>query len=159
MKLINFYSNIWIISNFNNENITSDKIITYISKIKNTHNITKTINLDKEFKFWSDTYISKFNNTISSQIILDNQNKTINLFKGISKVLINSFINQKQILIFTSSKNNCLLGLLIFFICKEGNITLDNAIKTVNSKLGNLQGYILDPNIKKILISECYGIK
>jgi hypothetical protein len=155
MKLTNFYSNIWIISNFDNEKIATDTLLTYISKVKQNHNITKTINLDKEFKFWTSTYSSRFNQTISTQMILDSQKKALALFNKLSVLIINSFINQQQILIFTSIKNDCLLGLLVYFVSKEGCIDLEKAINTVNSKLGCLRGFQLDSNIKKILISEC----
>ena len=159
MKLTNFYSNVWIISNFDNEKISTDNLLTYISKVKQNHNINKTINLDKEFKFWSSTYTSRFNQTISTQIILDNQKQAISMFKKLSRLITNSFINQQQILIFTSLKNECLLGLLVYFISKEGDVDLEKAVNTVNSKLGCLSGFHLDPNIKKILISECYTKK
>jgi hypothetical protein len=159
MKLTNFYSNIWIISNFDNEKIQTDTLLTYISKVKQNHNITKTINLDKEFKFWSSTYSSRFNPTISTQIVLDSQKQALSLFNKISRLIINSFINQQQILIFTNDKNDCLLGLLVYFISKEGGIDLEKAVTTVNSKLGSLRGFHLDSNIKKILINECYNKK
>jgi hypothetical protein len=157
MKLTNFYSNIWIISNFANEKINTQDLITYISKVKQSHNINKTINFDKEFKFWSSTYASNFNQAISTQMILDGQNKSLSMFEKFSKILINSFINQQQILIFASIKNDCLLGFLVYFISKYGTVPLDKAITTVNSKLGCLQGHKLDPNIKKLLISSCYS--
>lgn len=159
MKLTNFYSNIWIISNFDNEKIATDTLLTYISKVKQNHNITKTINLDKEFKFWTSKYTSSFNQTISTQMILDSQKQALLLFNKLSRLLINSFINQNQILIFTSSKNDCLLGLLIYFVSKEGGIDLEKSVDTINSKLGGLRGFQLDSNIKKMLINECYNKK
>jgi hypothetical protein len=159
MKLTNFYSNVWIISNFDNENIPTDTLLTYISKVKQNHNITKTINLDKEFKFWSSTYSSRFNQAISTQMVLDSQKQALSLFKKISRLIINSFINQQQILIFTSFKNDCLLGLLVYFVSKEGAVDLEKSVSTVNSKLGCLRGFQLDSNIKKILINECYTKK
>jgi hypothetical protein len=157
MKLTNFFSNLWIISNIENDNINKQDFINYISKIKQNHNIGKIINFDKEFKFWNNEISIKFNNTITTQIIIDNQKKTEELFKKISKFIISSLINQIQILIISINKNECLIGFIIFFICKYGGINLNKAMDTIESKLGCLSGYRLDENIKKILINKCHN--
>jgi hypothetical protein len=154
MKLTNFYSNIWILSNFNNNDIEQEKIIKYIANIKNNNNIDKNINFDKEFNFWKNN--NGFNNTINTQIIIDNQKKVITLYKKISKIILNSFINQKHILLISYKNNECLLGFIIYFLCNYANITLDNAVNVINSKLGTLHNYSIDVNIQKILIQTCY---
>jgi len=156
MKLTNFFSNLWIITNLENNNIDAEFFLSYISKVKIQHNINKIINFDKEFKFWNSNISNIFENTISTQMILDNQKKCLNLYKKISILILNSLLNNNQILLVSCSKNECLIGFILYFICKKGNIELDKAFNTLNSKLDCLDKFILNTNIKKILISECY---
>lgn len=158
MRFTNLYSNVWLLSNYDNQNITNDDMLNIMNKIKTTHNISKIINFDNEFSFWQSKGATiEFNNTINTQIILDNQKRCLLLYQKISKILINSFISNKEILLISVNKLECLLGFLIYFICKNGDISLEKAITTLDSKLGCLHGYILDENIKKIVIKECYS--
>ena len=128
MRLTNFFSNIWLITNLDNETVSYQELLNHISKIKQQHNIYKIINFDKEFKFWTNDISSKFNNTITTQIIIENQKYALELYKKYSKLLLSTLINQKQLLIFTIEKNECLIGFILYFICKHGNVKLDKAI-------------------------------
>ena len=151
MAFINFYSNIWIYYNIDNN---KEQFLTNISKIKSLHNIKTIINIDSEYKFW-DFNEYTFNNIIATQVILDKQFKCLTQFKKQCKLLESYIINNKQILIITYCKLQILVALLSYFLNKKGNINLENSIITINSKLPLGNNFKLNNNLKKILLSEC----
>lgn len=151
MVLANFYSNVWIYYNTDN---TREQFLVNVGKIKDTHNIKTIINIDKEFKFW-DFNEQTFNMTIATQVILDKQNKCLQLIKSISNILLSSIITNKPILIITFNKFDIIVTLFAYFLNKYGEIALEKTLITVNSKLHIPNEFKLNSNLKKILISQC----
>lgn len=151
MVLSNFYSNIWIYYNTDN---TREQFLVNVGKIKDTHHIKTIINIDKEFKFW-DFNEQTFNMTIATQVILDKQNKCLQVIKSISNILQSSIITNKPILIITFNKFDIIVTLFAYFLNKYGEISLEKTLITINSKLHIPNGFKLNSNLKKILISQC----
>ena len=157
MPLFNIFSNIWIYVSSNQINSKENKkqyneYMYDISKIKQIHHISKTVNLDEYVSFWQDK--TQFINEIQEQIIVNKQKKLIQIYDKICTMIQKYILSGDNLLIHSFDVHECCIGLYLYFLKKMGGMSLQKSRITILSKFTGLNINLSD-DLKKLIYLVC----
>lgn len=138
LHIINVLPNVWMSYISGISSITTNDIATISANLKHfceQKEIHKMIRLDKDLGFWNNIEKS-YNQEIKNQMIQDEIKMLYKYYNTKIDEIYNSYLSNIPIIIISSSTSLELsIGLLSIFMKKYGELTITQAIQSVNTKI------------------------
>ena len=156
--LYNIFSNVWFFFGYNNQEHEH-----ILRKVRATHGITKSINIDDICKFWPKTNTGEtFTTEIAQQITLEKRAKLTKAYTYIKSQIdmalraTNPESAPTVLCVYTMTPDlfECLIGAYLHYLNKTAAINLANSAKALSSKIYGVD-YQMTEEMKQFLYLTC----